>query len=248
MNNRIQEIKKFHNPGATLLLSLLLAADLGFILLHSIEALAPFWTNPMFSINKDGTFPEVYQCVKYFWIILLLFYNARIIRARGYVAWAAAFTYFLCDDALRIHENIGIYVAQLGPFTPPLHLRMEDMGELAISFIAGSLLFCLIAWAWLWGSEHFKKICRDIMLLIATLVFFGLVVDMLHIMLRPGWQWGFVLGVLEDGGEMVTVSLILWYVFLLAVRKGAPGLYFWDVLIKIHRAGARRSQARRSYL
>jgi hypothetical protein len=232
MKTILQEIKKFHDHGATLLLSLLLAVDLGFILLHSIEALAPFWTNPMFSIEKDGTFPEVYQYVKYFWIILLLFYNARNIRAWGYVAWAAAFTYFLCDDALRIHENVGIYFTQLGPFTPPLHLRMEDLGELAISFFAGLLLFCLIAWAWQWGSEQFKKCSRDILFLILVLLFFGLGVDMLHIMLRPGWQWGFVLGVLEDGGEMLTVSLILWYVFLLALRKEATGLYLWDVIKK----------------
>ncbi len=230
MKKKLQEIKKFHDPGATVLLSLLLAADLGFILLHCVEALAPFWSNRMFSIEKDGTFPEIYQYIKFFWIILLLFYQAGKSRAWGFLAWGTAFAYFLCDDSLRIHENVGVYVAQHAQFIPPLHLRMMDVGELAISFVAGFLLFCIIGWAWQWGSEHFKKISRDILLLIFILVFFGVGVDMLHIILRPSRPLGLVLGVIEDGGEMITISVTLWYIFLMNIRKQATVLYLCDII------------------
>ena len=37
------------------------------------------------------------------------------------------------------------------------------------------------------------------------------------------WKVRFLLGVVEDGGEMVVMSLIAWYVFLIYYRDGYTG-------------------------
>lgn len=46
---------------------------------------------------------------------------------------------------------------------------------------------------------------------------------MLHIALKIGRIVHLLLGVVEDGGEMIAMSFIVWYVFLLNVREGDIG-------------------------
>jgi len=76
----------------------------------------------------------------------------------------------------------------------------------------------------------FRKVSQDIIILILVLVFFGVVIDMADIAIRLGKGVGFALGVIEDGGEMIAVSLILWYVFLRTVRDDSADCYLCDLL------------------
>jgi hypothetical protein len=43
------------------------------------------------------------------------------------------------------------------------------------------------------------------------LVFFGVIFDMLHVMLDP-LQQSILFEILEEGGEMVMISVMVWYV------------------------------------
>ncbi len=66
-------------------------------------------------------------------------------------------------------------------------------------------------------------------LFLAALVFFGLVVDVATVFgfghsVRAGMQ------VIEDVGEMLVDSLILWYVLRLAVCNGRPDCFLLDLL------------------
>jgi hypothetical protein len=40
------------------------------------------------------------------------------------------------------------------------------------------------------------------------------------------------LGYVEDGGELVVYSLIVWYVFLLVLRQGKPEVFLVELLSK----------------
>ena len=66
------------------------------------------------------------------------------------------------------------------------------------------------------------------LLLILALVFFGVGVDMAHIAIKLGRKVNFIFGVVEDGGEMLVASLILWYVFLLSIREETKSSYVPD--------------------
>jgi hypothetical protein len=208
----------FDEHGAALLLLLLLCADLAFILLHSLNALTPLLDEPLLSVERDNSYPELYQWLKWFWIIILWLYVAKSKRSFSYIAWGLVFTYFLLDDALTIHENVGRQIADNLTLTPPLGLRLQDLGELAVWAVAGMILSLLVAWAYWRGSQAFKKMSRDMLLLIIILVFFGVVFDMVQMAVDLGDTVHFILGLLDDGGEMLVGSLILWYVFLLAIR------------------------------
>lgn len=223
-------IRNINEHSALLFLILLLCADLAFIVLHSIHILTPFLSNSFFSIKKDRSYPEMYQYLKWFWIIIILVYLSILRRSFSYISWALVFTYFLCDDALEIHERVGEYIAGDITLAPPLGLRLQDLGELVVSSTAGMILLFAVIWSYLRGSQTFKKMSRDMLLLILVLAFFGVVVDMANISIKLGSTVDFILGVIEDGGEMLTASLILWYVFLLSVRNANAISYLGDFM------------------
>jgi len=230
-------IKNIHEQSASLFLILLLCADLAFIALHTIEFIAPSLNNPLLSLERDHGFPEVYQYIKWFWIIVLLVFISTTRRSINYSAWGLFFTYLLLDDALEIHERVGILIAENLTLTPPLGLRLQDLGELAVAGTAGVVLLLLVLLAYLYGSQAFKKMSLDMLLLILALAFFGVIVDMVHVIahlsIQIGWKVSAVLAVIEDGGEMFVASLILWYVFLLCMRDENATSFLFDFVHEV---------------
>ena len=224
--------------SASVFLLLLLCGDLAFVVMHFISALTPVFSSPLLNIEKDRGYPEMYQYLKFLWIIALLLSLASANRAIHYVAWAVVFAYFLLDDALKVHEWAGRRFAASFTFIPPFGLRLRDLGELAITATVGVLLLPILGWAYRRGSRMFRKVSQDLTLLILVLVFFGVVVDVAHEAVDWGWKARFIVGVIEDGGEMVSVSLALWFTFLTKVRGDKAVCYLGD-LVRTVAAGRR---------
>ncbi len=210
------------NPrsAAFLFLTLLVCGDLAFVLLHLVNGSIPQLSNPLLSLEKDRGYSEVYQYLKFLWIIILLILVALRRASWGYVLWALVFAYLLADDALQVHERVGIAIAQDLGLTPALWLRPQDYGELAVSLAAGTLLFGPLAWAYGSGTTTFRQTSLDLALLIGLLIFFGVGVDMAHVAIGLGGPFDFAAGVIEEGGEMLAVSCIAGYAFLTATRDG----------------------------
>lgn len=230
LSTTLQTVKNLHEHSATIFLVLLLIGDLTYIALHLVEKFTPFLQNSLLSIERDRGYAEMYQYLKLIWIAILFFYISLQKKFLGYMAWVLVFTYFFFDDALHIHELLGEYIAGQFSITHAFGLRMQDYGELTVSAIAGISLLSLVAWAYRRGSQDFKNKSKDILLLIGALIFFGVVVDMAHIAIQVGWLVTFILGVIEDGGEMVVVTLILWYTFLLSMRHKTAKAYLCDLI------------------
>jgi hypothetical protein len=216
--------------GPWVLVAALLLADLIMVGLHIANALEPV-SNPLFDIEKDGGHAEIYQYLKLLSIVILFIGISVKNRALHYLAWATVFTYFLADDSMQVHERAGRGLAAQLELVPALGLRSRDFGELAVSAAAGILLAGLLAWAYKTGSARFRKVSHDIILLILVLIFFGGVVDMAHVAIDFGWQFRFIMGIVEDGGELAAMSLILGYVYLTRTRDGEEGRYLGDFVI-----------------
>jgi len=142
------------------------------------------------------------------------------------------FAYFLCDDSLRIHELFGRYIAESFNFSPILNFRLQDLGELVASAIAGMFLLVILAWSYLQGSPTFRKISIDMLIFVIALAFFGVFVDIAKHAFEVDRIVSFGLGIVEDGGEIVVVSLTLWYVVQLALRKGDSDLFLHEFIRK----------------
>ena len=192
-------------------LIILIITDLGFICLHFLNQIGrlPHYS---YSLYADMGYSEIYQYVKEFWIFLMLIF-AFIERKRfNYLAWSLLFLYFLADDALRLHESFGRILSQ---DLPQIYgLKAQDLGELIVTAIAGTIIFSFIFITYYKSKDFEKWVSKKLFFMVLILVFFAVGVDMLHSAISS--LDGFF-GVIEDGGELFAMSVILAFVFKLDI-------------------------------
>ncbi|MDP2815397.1 MAG: hypothetical protein Q8O19_01825 [Rectinemataceae bacterium] len=208
----IKKIELNLETSANQLLVLLFSADFVFFILHIFNSVAGYTLGPGFDIEVDWSFSEVFQYLKEFWIVLLLLLLAVRVSVFPYIAWSLLFVYFLLDDSVRIHETLGTVISDYLHFVPMIGLRAKDFGELFVSAFFGFIFVPLFGVAYYVSGKSGRTVSNYLAAMVAALIFFGVFVDMLHGMAgSPVWQ--LILGMAEDGGEMLVMSLILWFVF-----------------------------------
>lgn len=120
-------------------------------------------------------------------------------RAAFFLASLSAFVWF--DDAARFHERVGTALKDHIALEPRFGLRLQDYGEI-VAWLGAA---CVLGLILLWALRALRP--GDLGLLLATglcfavLVFFGVVVDMVHV---TGYRN--LLMLIEDGGEMIAVT------------------------------------------
>jgi hypothetical protein len=203
-------------------LFILISADLLFFLFHighlvttdAIDLAAQ--NRSPFVLGKDLGLAEAYQYVKEYWIILLLTYMAWDKRKFVFVSWAILFVFILTDDMLQVHEQAGYLISGWLEILPAYKLRANDYGELIFEMAVGLIFLTILVVPYLFSDRKVKQICHHFVVLLGVLVFFGVFFDMLHVMFDENvWMFN-VLGFIEDGGEMITISVFCWYVYLLS--------------------------------
>ncbi len=204
----------YPRKGATEFLGLLLGIDLFFILLHLFHLYTPYFQDPAYSIEMDRGFAETFQYIQGFWLVLLFCWLTAI-SSPAYLTWALLFAYIVVDDAFMLHERIGRTLAGYVPYQDVGLLRTRDIGELVVFATIGALFLLLFGAAYYWSGTLIRNTYRQLLRYFALLVFFGVVVDLLHIMVGNATVAASLLGLLEDGGEMVALSLLCWYSFQL---------------------------------
>lgn len=171
-----------------------------------------------FSIVRERGFAETFQYIKSFWLVVMFLWLVRSTWQFGYVAWALTFAYIGLDDLLQIHEEVGYRLSVRFQFSETLGLRSRDVGELAVFAVAGIVLAALLVIAYAFGNTGFRATTRRLLGFVAVFAFLGIFVDALHILfLDTGAGWLF--GLVEDGGELIVLSLICWYVLVVLMRS-----------------------------
>ena len=90
------------------------------------------------------------------------------------------------------------------------YLRAIDFGELIVSFFSGFILLTSIGVSLLFTDNYVKQTSKHLFFLLIMLAFFGIFVDMLH----EALPWAkTIMGLIEDGGEMIVISITVWYTF-----------------------------------
>lgn len=199
-------------PTVVVVLSALLLTDSAFILAHALHKLWPFFADGAFALETERGYPEVFQYLKFASVIAMTGTLWSKTREPVYGAWMLLFAYMLCDDAFQVHERLGAFVAAQWHYRSAVGLRARDFGELTVTCAAATALLPLILLAHARGGRRAQDDSRGLALCAAGLVFFGVVLDMAHVVADGAGRYvSGVLGVLEDGGEMVVVSLLCWY-------------------------------------
>lgn len=211
-------------------LLLLLITDIAFIILHILFLSTNLLDSPRFLITLDQGFAEFFQYTKELWIGILFLVLGIKSRKGLFYAFSLLFVYFLMDDSLSIHENLGKLLADLFRFESVLGLRANDLGELLVMAVFGILFFALFFIFYLISDQKFREIIRIVLVLTILLMGFGVIVDMVEIMVKSRTT-SLILAVVDDGGEMIVMSIFTWFAFQLDLKSSEHPIT-WSFLKK----------------
>jgi hypothetical protein len=82
----------------------------------------------------------------------------------------------------------------------------------------GLFFLAFIGIAYRFGDRTSRKVSRNLIVMLLALALFGIVVDVVHVAIRVPWLEHYF-ALVEDGGEMLVMSTIAWFVFLLSNRS-----------------------------
>lgn len=191
-------------------LVLLISADVLFGLLHVLHLYTPHLRSADYSLSTERGFAEVFQYLKGYWIVIL-FAWLGFAKTRLYWGWALLFGYLVIDDAFSLHETGGRMIAAALAYQPMFGLRAQDLGELTVYALIGGGVCLMTGVAYRWGNAAFRRASRGLAVLLVLLAMFGAGADMLHSAMGRASGAGRLMGILEDGGEMLVMSVICWY-------------------------------------
>lgn len=195
------------------LLLLLLGTDAVLILLHVLHVYSGYFADLSYSIGIERGFGETFQYIKEGWIVLMLVILAVRMRGPLYACWAALFGLLLADDLFIVRERIGMGIGLELDLGPLFGLRPQDIGELIVIGVFAALLVVPVISAQLLAGADARAFGRSMVLLVVAFVAFGGVFDMIHASVLSHPSWASVLGTVEEGGEMMVMSLIVRFVF-----------------------------------
>jgi hypothetical protein len=212
------------NRDGKRILVLLLMIDVAFILLHATHSYIGLPKSGMFSIEWEMGHGEMFQYIKEFWIASLLVLRTvsplpLSLALRGLnLGWGLLFGYLLLDDSIKIHETLGTALARVTGLSTWLGEgdRANSIGEIAISLMVATVFLGGIFWAYRHCSKADRQMSVSLTRLLLALVFFGVGVDALHGIIGGSYPVRVAWSILEDGGEMIVMSLMFSYVFQLA--------------------------------
>ncbi|MGH2381885.1 MAG: hypothetical protein ACRDG7_11790 [Candidatus Limnocylindria bacterium] len=195
------------------LLLLFLVADLVLIVLHVLHHVSGVFADVNYSIGIERGFGETFQYLKEGWIALML--SVLAVRAANglYAGWAVLFGLLLIDDLFAARERIGKIIGLELELSPVFGVRPQDLGELIVVGLAVLVLVIPLAADYLRGGPGARSLWRSMVVLLAALAAFGVVFDLVAVSLLSHPFWETVLGAIEEGGEMIVMSLIVRLVF-----------------------------------
>lgn len=211
------------NQRGVLVLLFLIAVDVTFIVGHFIHKATPYLPGLEFSIAEDRGYAEFFQYAKTLSLAGLLGLLAYRTRSLIYGVWSALFCLLFCDDAFSIHENLGVLISNALALNPMFYVRSQDLGEIIVFATYGIVILAALLLAHRFDhNQTTRRTSVGIIMFLLALGGFAVVVDMLHVQAGSFALPRIILGLLtiaEDGGEMVVVSLLLWFIYLVSAQR-----------------------------
>jgi len=191
------------------LLWLMVWVDICFIILHITY-------KNLWVLNRDFFIPELFLYLQELLIVVLcaLFFIRS--KQKIYFVFTLIFLFILVDDSFGVHERIGTSLART------LDLRSisekigtyssQHIGEFLFLSIVGGLLALLFMIVYRKTDNVSRYVALGLFKLLFLFAFFAVVVDLLHGMIAMRYVHGLI-GLIESGGEMIVISLILVTIF-----------------------------------
>ena len=218
MNKLAKLLGVSRRPVADQILVLLLCADVLLIIIHLLRWETIYYQANHFAITREGGIGELFQYLKEFWLIVLFMYFG-IKRANAMlVMWSLIFFYFLADDSLKWHEEMGLVVANMLQLPWMFGLHPEFQGQGVYAFVLAFVFFGVTGLlAFMRGRDAIYFSVRMFVLL-GLLALFAVIIDWIYHLFDDKWVRHYIASV-EEGGEMIVLSIIVWFV-LSSLQEG----------------------------
>jgi hypothetical protein len=196
-------------------LIVLLAIDLVFSLwfagtrlLLNLEINEYLYELRFLRIDADGGWPEWFGYAKTLLLILLLGRLTLSTRQLIYPALVFVFAIVLLDDSLEIHEELGKHLVGVLGLRPMLGVRARDVGEVITWAALGAIALPPVVAGLVFSKRTHVANGLALLLPFAGLLFFAIFIDQVYHVWRDAFFGAdIVLATLEDGGEMVVISV-----------------------------------------
>lgn len=192
---------------------LLLSADV----LHRTHVLS----DDRFLVTREGGFGEMFQYFKAATASLLLALFAARRTSATAATWAFLLAVVLIDDALAVHEKVGVTVAAALGLPGFGSVRPNHLGEVVFFGLMGVVFGGGLLAAWRFGRNSDRMVTLVLMPSFGALVICAVVLDLISSVTRP-LIWAPIFALLEDGGEMVAMSVLLSIVYAHVSQTSAP--------------------------
>lgn len=193
-----------------------------YIALEGLEHVGYFDIAPrLFDISFDQSVSEYLNQAKWVSIVILLLVFWARTRMATALGFAVVFAVVAADDILFLHETVGALLVERFGLGAIAGLRAHDTGELIVWSCLGIVVVAAFALGFRAADAAGRRVGRTLLAFLGALIFCGIGLDMLQIFF---WDVGGVkqvLGLLEDGGEMVIGSVCVAYCLALVARTGA---------------------------
>lgn len=202
------------------LLTVLIGGDLLFIALHWLHVHTSLLTSERWSIARDRGYGEMFQYLKYAGIMFALSQLFRKTRLPVLLLWIGVYGFLLLDDSMRIHERIGLDLVAWVHLADSGGLRGRDWGELIYAAIGGAFLIPVLVFVYIRSSQAARTISVNMAILLAGLLLFAVGGDAIHRLLSIT-AFDDLATIVEDGGEMLALSVTCFYVARFSRDGGA---------------------------
>lgn len=208
-------------PAVAGLATFLLLADAVLILLHLSQKIVGQPSGTAFDLGLDRGYGEFFNYLKMLWAASAFLLLAARTQTLVYGAWALLCLHLLADDWFQLHEKFGFAFADR---FPGLGSLASHLGELVwvggVGVVIGTVLLLAHRRS---GPEH-RAVTVVLVLLFGAFALFGVAVDAVHHVVLDLPALEVPLTTLEDGGELVTMSLTLTFLFAVAFTDHRPRL------------------------
>jgi hypothetical protein len=192
-------------------LAILLAGDAALICADILQRHGVL-ADARFRVSLERGFGEMFEYGKLAGAATLLAWLAVRWHSWPVFFWTALVAYLVVDNAFAVHEEMGGLLARILGLPRVGSLRPVDFGELAFLGLVAAAASLGIIGILRSAFPRARRLTWALSACLLALAFFGVGVDLVHRLvsrtrLEPA------AAVVEDGGELLMTSALLWIVW-----------------------------------
>ncbi|MFT4094977.1 MAG: hypothetical protein QM640_15205 [Niabella sp.] len=199
-------------------LFILLGIDVYLIVMDAINFYHPFPDPKLFDIGVNESYAEDWQNFKWIIMIIALLLLALFRKEKRYFTWILVFVILFLEDVFRIHNIIADTLYDAFQMNSQ---RGEKIMELFSALFLGFIFLTPVYLAYKSGDATFKKHSKATFILLLLFLFCAIVLDQLHRLsaVEYNWKYNIIFGMCEDGGELITESILTGYLVSIALKQ-----------------------------